>query len=248
MSTTPPSWTTCRRRGSTTCCAGPPELAEPARHRRAGGQPPGGVPAAGGLSRREPMTIELWVDSVGAQPVQPSATTYRRRRPAARARTAAVPYDLAPASLRRLSDPSERRLAGRSARARREPLPALPRVRAASGEGHRYQLGALVRSGLLRSRQQREVLRLHPGGADRVLVDERSAWLWRRRGLGGRRGRTSSTRSRSTSGPSPYEVRTVVSSTSGTARSRTRRGDQGPDHRHRASPRPGTVLSSRPSP
>ena len=93
---------------------------------------------------------------------------------AARARTGAVPFDLARDALRRLTEPSARCCsAGLARRTVARPLPKT---------ADRPTLiiidfplaGALVRSRLLRPRQQRQVLRLRPGGADRA--DRRARW------------------------------------------------------------------------
>jgi len=75
----------------------------------------------------EPLLIELWVDSVGGSRFSIGYDLWDGSDLAARARTAAVPYDLAGGALRRLSSTERRLLA--SALDPAEPLRDLPRAR-----------------------------------------------------------------------------------------------------------------------
>lgn len=86
---------------------------------------------------RQDLTIRLWVDAVGGSRFGIGYEILDGDRLAARARTAAVPYDLATDSLRRLTD--HERTALRTAQLSTEPLRPLPRVRW-SQPGHRFEL------------------------------------------------------------------------------------------------------------
>ncbi len=111
-----------------------------------------------------PLTINLWVDAIGGSRFSIGYEVYDAADLAARARTGIVPFDLVNNILRRLTT-EERELLGQ-ARASAEPLRPLPKV-AGLDKGHRLSAQcALVRSRLVRPRQQREVLRLHSGSPD----------------------------------------------------------------------------------
>lgn len=84
-----------------------------------------------------PMTISLWIDAIGASRFAIGYDMFDGDLLAARARTAAVPYDLARNVLRRLLL-GEREVLSRHL-APSEPLRPLPRQRWTSG-GHRYPL------------------------------------------------------------------------------------------------------------
>ncbi len=83
------------------------------------------------------IRIELGVDSFGASRFYISYELFDGEHLVARARTGAVPFDLATGSLRRLLP--EERSALEAARGLTEPLPPLPRP-AHQQEGHRYAL------------------------------------------------------------------------------------------------------------
>jgi len=85
----------------------------------------------------EPLRIDLWVDAMGASRFSIGYDVFDHGELAARARTGAVPFDLATASLRRLS-PGERAALTVELSAA-EPLPALARVRWTE-QGHRHPL------------------------------------------------------------------------------------------------------------
>ena len=86
------------------------------------------------------LEIELWVDAVGGSRFQVGYDVLDGDRLVARARTGAVPYDLAGERLRRLTGDERRLLTAELAP--REPLRALPRVRWSAAEvtAHRYPL------------------------------------------------------------------------------------------------------------
>lgn len=84
-----------------------------------------------------PVRVELWVDSIGASRFVIGYELYDGNDQVARARTAAVPYDLATSALRRLR-PAER-TALEAARGSGEPMPPLAKV-ASQRLGHRYPL------------------------------------------------------------------------------------------------------------
>jgi len=82
----------------------------------------------------QPLTIELWIDQVGGSRFVIGYEVLDGETLAARARTAAVPFDLASNSLRRLTDEERRAL-----RANLDPAPplrSLPRLRW-TGDDHR---------------------------------------------------------------------------------------------------------------
>ena len=84
-----------------------------------------------------PLRIELWVDSVGGSRFTIGYDVFDGEVLAARARTGAVPFDLAQNALRRLTAPERSLLAGWLAPA--EPLPALPRAQVGE-HAHRQPL------------------------------------------------------------------------------------------------------------
>jgi acyl-CoA thioester hydrolase len=83
------------------------------------------------------LIVNLWVDGIGASRFSIGYEIYDGADPAARARTAVVPFDLASNALRRLTR-EERELLG-AALAPAEPLRVLPKV-AALENAHRFPL------------------------------------------------------------------------------------------------------------
>ncbi len=84
-----------------------------------------------------PLTIELWVDALGGSRFVVGYDVYDGQELAARARTGAVPFDLATNSLRRLSAEERARLS--QWLDPQQPLRPLPRVRI-TGPAHRFPL------------------------------------------------------------------------------------------------------------
>jgi acyl-CoA thioester hydrolase len=85
----------------------------------------------------EPIMIELWVQSVGASRFMIGYEMLYQEQLVARARTAAVPFDLAHAGLRRLNPAEREHLTAQLAP--EEPLRAMPKARV-SENAHRFDL------------------------------------------------------------------------------------------------------------
>jgi acyl-CoA thioester hydrolase len=84
-----------------------------------------------------PLAVDLWVDTVGGSRFAIGYEVFDGHSLAARARTAAVPYDLASAALRRLRD--DERAALSAALGPAQPLSDLPRVQLGD-DPHRHPL------------------------------------------------------------------------------------------------------------
>jgi acyl-CoA thioester hydrolase len=89
------------------------------------------------LYSERPLTIDLWVGSVGGSRFSVGYDVFDGEALAARARTSAVPFDLAGNVLRRLSADERRQLTAHLDPA--EPLRPLPRLRVGD-HAHRYPL------------------------------------------------------------------------------------------------------------
>ena len=174
-----------------------------ARRGRRGGPARGGVPRAAGV-RHAPVRVESWVSEMRAatftMAYEVSTSARGQRRVYLRARPVLTPYVFAEERPRRISPEDAAALEPCSSRGSTGAAGA----RGARGRppGHTSRAGALVRRRHLPPRQQREVLRVLPGGADPVPARRAARG---RRPLGATwwsRGSTWTTSGRSCSGSS----------------------------------------------